>query len=44
MSSNIRIKNIYYMLSYAYQNLKEAGFKNIEYENFENIHDLLAAI
>ena len=32
------------MLSYAYQNLKEAGFKNIEYENFENIHDLLAAI
>lgn len=44
MSSNIRIKNIYYMLSYAYQNLKEAGFRNIEYEDFENIHDLLAAI
>lgn len=44
MSSNIRIKNIYYMLSYAYQNLKESGFKSIEYENFENIHDLLAAI
>ena len=44
MSSNIRVKNIYYMLSYACQNLKEVGFKNIEYEDFENIHDLLAAI
>lgn len=44
MSNKIKIKNIYYMLAYAYQTLNETGFKSIEYEDFENIHDLLAAI
>ena len=44
MANNIRIKNIYYMLSYAYQSLNEAGMKSIAAEEFQNIHDLLAAI
>lgn len=44
MANNIRIKNIYYMLSYAFQSLNEAGLKNITAEEFQNIHDLLSAI
>lgn len=32
------------MLSYAYQTLRESGFDNVAAENFENIHDLFAAI
>jgi 5-methylcytosine-specific restriction enzyme subunit McrC len=44
MADNHKIKNIYYMLSYAYQTLREAGYSNVALENFENIHDLFAAI
>jgi len=40
----IKIKNIYYMLAYAYQSLKEDGYDTIASEEFENIHDLLASI
>ena len=40
----IKVKNVYYMLSYAYQILSEAGFKSVESESFKNIHDLLAAV
>lgn len=40
----IRLKNIYYMLSYAYRILNEEGYKSIHAEEFENIHDLMAAI
>jgi 5-methylcytosine-specific restriction enzyme subunit McrC len=40
----IKIKNIYYMLAYAYQSLNEASFKSIQAEKFENLHDLMAAI
>lgn len=32
------------MLSYAYQTLREADYKDVVVEDFENIHDLLAAI
>ena len=32
------------MLSYAFQILKEHGYKNIETENFENTAELFAAI
>jgi 5-methylcytosine-specific restriction enzyme subunit McrC len=42
--SMIKVKNIYYMLAYAYQSLNEASFKNIQTEEFENLHDLMAAI
>lgn len=40
----IAIKNIYYMLSYAFQVLNEKGYKNIEAEEFDNAADLCAAI
>ncbi len=40
----IFIKNIYYMLSYAFNTLNQGGYENIEAEEFDNIHNLLAAI
>ena len=40
----IRIKNVYYMLAYAYQTLNETGFSSVRSEDFENVHDLMAAI
>ena len=40
----IVIKNIFYMLSYAYQVLKQTNYEKIETESFEDIHDLFAAI
>ena len=40
----IRIKNIYYMLSYAFQVLNEEGYKQIKTEEFENTAELCAAI
>ena len=40
----IPIKNIYYMLSYAFQMLKEQGYKNLATEDFDNAGDLCAAI
>lgn len=40
----IPIRNIYYMLSYAFQILKEQGFREIETERFDNVADLCAAI
>ena len=41
---SIFIKNIYYMLSYAFTTLKQDGFEEIATESFENIHNLFAAI
>ena len=40
----IPIKNIYYMLSYAFQMLNEQGYKNLATEDFDNVGDLCAAI
>ena len=40
----IRIKNIFYMLSYAFQVLNEQGYKQIKTEEFENTAELCAAI
>ncbi len=40
----ISIKNIYYMLSYAFQILNENGYKKLATEDFENVGDLCAAI
>ena len=40
----IPIKNIYYMLSYAFQLLNEQGYKNLATEAFDNAGDLCAAI
>lgn len=44
MADKHKIKNIYYMLSYAYQTLREIGFDSVASEEFDNIHDLFAAI
>ena len=41
---NAVIKNIYYMLSYAYKYLQQKDFEKIEVEYFENVPDLFAAI
>ena len=40
----IRIQNIYYMLSYAFQVLNEQGYRKISTEEFDNVADLCAAI
>lgn len=41
---SIFIKNIYYMLSYAFMTLSQGEYESIEKEEFENIHNLFAAI
>ena len=41
---SIQIKNIFYMLSYAFQALRKSNFAQIAAEEFENIHDLFASI
>lgn len=40
----IRIKNIYYMLSYAFRVLNQDSYMKIETEEFDNVGDLLACI
>lgn len=40
----ILIQNIYYMLSYAFQILKQEDYKQVAGEKFDKIHDLFAAI
>lgn len=40
----IPIQNIYYMLSYAFQILKEQGYKSLETEPFHNVSELYASI
>ena len=40
----IFIKNIYYMLTYAFQVLKQTNYENIASEEFDKIEDLFAAI
>ena len=41
---SIFIKNIYYMLSYAFQVLKQSNYDDVASEQFENAQDLFAAI
>lgn len=41
---SIFIKNIYYMLAYAFEILNQGGYEDIAVEEFENIHNLFAAI
>lgn len=41
---SIFIKNIYYMLSYAFTVLHQGGYEELATEEFENVHDLFAAI
>lgn len=41
---SIFIKNIYYMLSYAFTALHQGGYEDVAAEEFENLHNLFAAI
>lgn len=41
---SILIKNIYYMLSYAFQILKQSNYEEVASEKFDNAQDLFAAI
>lgn len=43
-NKTILIKNIYYMLSYAFTLLNQGEFESIATEEFENLHNLFAAI
>ncbi|MBE6490962.1 MAG: 5-methylcytosine-specific restriction endonuclease system specificity protein McrC [Methanobrevibacter sp.] len=40
----IKVKNIYYMLSYAFQSLNSKAYKKIETEEFENTAELFSQI
>jgi 5-methylcytosine-specific restriction enzyme subunit McrC len=40
----IPVKNIYYMLSYAFSALRSQGYKHLGSEEFENISDLMCEI
>jgi len=40
----IPVKNIYYMLAYAFQTLNEQGYKSLATEEFENIAELCSEI
>lgn len=40
----IPIRNVYYMLSYAFQVLKETGYKDLATEKFDNTAELMSAI
>lgn len=44
IDKNIPIKNIYYMLTYAFKELKHNNYEHIVGENFDNIYDLFAEI
>ena len=41
---SIFIKNIYYMLSYAFTALNQGEYDNVAAEEFDNLHNLFAAI
>ena len=41
---SIFIRNIYYMLSYAFKELRQGVYENVEKEEFENVHNLFASI
>lgn len=40
----VKIKNVYWMLAYAFRVLNEKGTQSIKTEEFENIYDLFATI
>jgi len=43
-NKNVIIKNIYYMLSYAFQSLKQSIYDDIAVEEFDDMHNLFADI
>ncbi|MCC8196537.1 MAG: 5-methylcytosine-specific restriction endonuclease system specificity protein McrC [Ruminococcus sp.] len=43
-NEHVLVKNIYYMLAYAFQALKQSSFVSVETEEFDNVQNLFAAI
>lgn len=43
-NGSILIKNIYHMLSYVLPDLRQGAYEDVSAEEFENVHDLFAAI
>lgn len=43
-NKSIFIKNVYYMLAYAFQALKQNDYENVAGESFDEMYNLLAAI
>lgn len=44
INKSIQIKNIYYMLSYAFRVLKDSDYEYISSEEFDNVYNLLAEL
>ena len=44
MNSHIPIKNLYYLLAYAFSALKDYNYSNLEKEDFDSAEDLFAEI
>ena len=44
MNSHIPIKNLYFLLAYAFSALKDHNYSNLEKENFDSAEDLFAEI
>ena len=42
--SNIPVRNVFYMLAYAFGSLRQGEYRNLATEDFEHVHDLLAAV
>ena len=42
--STVLIKNVYYMLAYAFRALETGEHRRLAAEDFEHVHDMLAAI
>lgn len=43
-TDKVFIKNVYYMLAYAFQNLNPGQYEQVETEEFDHPHDLFAAV
>lgn len=44
IDKGIPVKNVYYMLTYAFKELKRNNYEQIAGEDFKDIHDLFAEI
>ena len=44
IDKGIPIKNVYYMLTYAFKELKRNNYEQIAGEDFKDVHDLFAEI
>ncbi|MCL1826685.1 MAG: hypothetical protein FWG20_01465 [Candidatus Cloacimonetes bacterium] len=42
--NNIKLVNLYYLTLYAFQNLSARNFEDVVTQDYENLHDLFAAI